>query len=257
MLAPAGLVDLVTRVEPAVLYDAGFQLTALATLGLPLLVPPIARRLRAPLGRWGRTGTAAVVAELLAVTVAAQIATLPVLALTFHQVSLVAPLANLLAVPLLAPLLVLGGAVAALGLIGGTLAGGAALVLGWILWPLLWFVDSAIELCAGLPFAALAVPETPAALAWVYYAALAGARWWLPGALRRGRGATTPTASVPAAPPVTGHIHLGRTALAALLVLVALGGCGATVPALARGTVARLDFLDVGPGGEATLLRLP
>jgi predicted membrane metal-binding protein len=116
MPRPAGFVDQHPGVEPLLLYDAGFQLITLATLRLPLLVPPIARRL-VELLRWSRIVPAAeTVAELLAVTLAAQIATLPVLVLTYHQISLVAPLANLVTVPLLAPILALGGALALLAL---------------------------------------------------------------------------------------------------------------------------------------------
>jgi hypothetical protein len=51
---------------------------------------------------------AMVIAELVAVTLATRLATLPVLAVTFHQVSLIAPIANPLTVPLLAPLLIVG-----------------------------------------------------------------------------------------------------------------------------------------------------
>ncbi len=147
-----------SAVEPLVIFDAGFQLTMLATLGLPLLTPPIQRRLAGVLGRMPGAGA---IAELLAVTIAAQVATLPVLALTFHQVSLVAPLANLLTVPLL----VLGGLVALLGVVGGV-AGMAALGVAWVMWPLLWFVDGAIAVCASLPVAALAVPDLSPFVAW-------------------------------------------------------------------------------------------
>src|SRR5262249_13223495 len=120
-----------TAVEPLVIYDAGFQLTVLATFGLPLLVPPIQRALAAP---FRALPGAVVVVELLAVT--------------FHQVSLIAPIANLLTVPLLAPLLIVGAALAALGLttgLGQPILLGATLTLGWIAWPLLWYVDRAIE----------------------------------------------------------------------------------------------------------------
>src|SRR5260370_12797395 len=119
---------LMTVRERALLYDAGSALTALATAGLPLLTPRIARRLVVWL-RWLPFST--VIAELLAVTLAAQIATLPVLALTFHIISFVAPLANLLTVPLLAPLLVLGSLVATVGAVGGPLAGTLGLPLAW------------------------------------------------------------------------------------------------------------------------------
>jgi hypothetical protein len=97
-----------------------------------------------------------------------------VLALTFHQISLIAPLANLVAVPLLAPLLALGAALAFAGLIPGGVAALATVALGWVVWPLLWLVDAVVDLCAGLPVAALAVPVLPPIVARLYYAAPAG-----------------------------------------------------------------------------------
>lgn len=240
--------------QPSVIYDAGFQLTVLATFGLPLLVPPVQRRL----ARWLRLlpGSAAI-AELLAVTIAAQIATLPVLALTFHQISLVAPLANLLAVPLLAPLLALGGLLAVCATVSGALAI-PALALSWIVWPLLWLVDHVIEVCAALPLAALPTGDIPAPVAWVYYAALAGSVAWFGPWLRRRRSATSGASGSASAHVggATGHMRLSRGLLAAVLLTALLASLGAAAPALARGT-AHLDFLDVGTGGEAMLLRLP
>lgn len=242
-----------TALEPAVIYDAGFQLTVLATFGLPLLVPPQRRRLAAWL-RWMPAGGA--IAELLAVTIAAQIATLPVLALTFQVISLVAPLANVLTVPLLAPLLVLGGLLALCAMVGGVLAI-PTLALGWVVWPLLWFVDAVIGLCAALPAAALAVPNVPGALAWAYYAVLGGGLRWLAPWQRRRRGTSGPAVSPLAAHSAAGgHVRLSRRPLAGVLLVALLASCGAAAPALARGT-AHLEFLAVGTGGEAMLLRLP
>lgn len=245
MLALAALV--MTAVEPAVIYDAGFQLTTLATFGLPLLVPPLREWLAARLGRLPAAGT---IAESLAVTVVAQLATLPVLALTFHQLSLVAPLANLLTVPLLAPLMVLGALLAGATLLPGTLGTLLTLALAWVTWPLLWLVDAAIALCAALPAAALPVGDLAGAVAWVYYALLVLLLWRLAPRLR---------AIVARAGSHRGHVRLSRGLLAVLLALAALGSCGAAVPAVgamaARQT--RLDFLAVGPGGAAMLLRLP
>lgn len=107
---------LMTVSEPLLVYDAGFQLTTLATLGIPLMTPTLQRLLLVFLGRLGALGAG--IAESLAVTMAAQLATLPVLALTFGEVSLIAPIANLLTVPLLAPLLILGGLLAVCGAAG-------------------------------------------------------------------------------------------------------------------------------------------
>ena len=79
-------------VTPTALWDMGFQLSALATAGLIVLAAPIEARL----SRWP-----AWIRTPVALTVAAQLATLPVLLATFEQVSLVAPLANVIVVPLI------------------------------------------------------------------------------------------------------------------------------------------------------------
>lgn len=81
--------------------DVGFLLSAAATLGLVLASAPLATRLVGP--GWLR-------AEL-ATTLAASGATLPIVALAFGRVSLVAPLANLVAAPLVAPLMAATGLV--------------------------------------------------------------------------------------------------------------------------------------------------
>lgn len=256
-----------SALDPLVVYDAGFQLTTLATFGLPLLVPGIQRRLARALGRLPASGA---VAELLAVTLAAQIATLPVLALTFHQLSLIAPIANLLTVPLLAPVLLIGAPLAICGAIGAAAGGAAALVLGWIAWPLLWFMNAVITLCAGLPLAALTVTNLPVIVAWLYYAALIGLLWWRWSPLRarlRAARSRTPSVVTPAQGGAmglaahtsggSGHAHFSRGLLVTILTVALLGATGAVAPALARGNTAQLTFLDVGAGGEAMLLRLP
>lgn len=262
-IALALAVLVMSVVEPLVIYDAGFQLTALATFGLPLLVPPIQRALAAP---FRTLPGAVVVAELLAVTIAAQLATLPVLAVTFHQVSLIAPIANLLTVPLLTPLLLVGATLAALGLAASSaqpLVLGAMLTFSWIAWPLLWYVNRAIEVCATLPFAALTVSDVPALAIFAYYAALVFAVWGVPALVHRLRQRTQSTpgpaeqSDIQRIPHKAGHVRIGVRVMVSLALVAVLASAGATLPALANGATARLDFLDVGPGGEATLLRLP
>lgn len=88
--------------------DLSWQLSFLSLTGIVFLTPKLARFLP------GRGGIGLVM-EILAVTLAAQIATLPLLALVFGRISLVAPLANIIVMPLI-PLLMLGGFVC--GLIG-------------------------------------------------------------------------------------------------------------------------------------------
>jgi competence protein ComEC len=88
---------------PPVLWDVGFQLSALATAGLIGFAAPIEARLPRLPG-WIR--------EPLALTLAAQLATLPVILTSFERLSIVAPLANVAIVPLV-PLVMLGCAIAA------------------------------------------------------------------------------------------------------------------------------------------------
>ncbi len=245
-LALATLV--MTVIEPAVLYDAGFQLTVLATFALPLLTPAIQSALTAPFGRLGKMSAFQVVAESLAVTLAAQIATLPVLALTFHVVSVIAPIANLVTVPFLAPLLTFGGLLALTAMVGWSLL---ATALAWVVWPLLWLVNAAITLCASAPLAALQTPSAPVLLAPIYYGALVGIVVALaPRLLAAARAAHDDVRA-------RGHTPIAGRALAVTLGLALLGSVGASAPALAANQRVRLDFLDVGPGGSAILLQLP
>ena len=76
---------------PPVLWDVGFQLSLLATAG-----PRLVRRAdRGRLRRWP-----AWIREPVALTVAAQLTTLPVILVNFERLSPVAPLSNVLVVPL-------------------------------------------------------------------------------------------------------------------------------------------------------------
>ena len=93
-------------VDPFLLHSVGFLLSCGASLGIAVLARPIGARLRGP--GWLR--------EVLAVTLAAQLGVAPVLLPVFGSVPLVSLPANLVAVPLAAPLTVWG---LASGVIGG------------------------------------------------------------------------------------------------------------------------------------------
>ena len=92
--------------DPFLLHSVGFLLSCAASLGIAVLARPIAARLRGP--AWMR--------EVLGVTAAAQIGVAPVLIPVFGSMPLVALPANLVAVPLAAPLTMWG-------LIAGVLGG--------------------------------------------------------------------------------------------------------------------------------------
>jgi competence protein ComEC len=160
---------LMVLAAPGVVWDVGFQLSALATAGLIWFGAAFEARLR----RWP-----ALIREPLALTMAAQVTTLPVILLNFERFSLIAPIANVLVVPLV-PLVMLTSALAALAgaslaplpLVGDLLAwaaGGAA-------WLYLRLMVVAGQAAAAVPLASLEV-GAPGWLAAAWYPALIVAR---------------------------------------------------------------------------------
>ncbi|HEX6548171.1 MAG TPA: ComEC/Rec2 family competence protein [Candidatus Dormibacteraeota bacterium] len=156
--------------HPELAWDVGFQLSFAGTAAIVILTPPIERRLRWVPHR---------LREPFAVTCAAQVGTLPVMAQGFHVLSPVAPLANALTLPLLP-------AVVAAGLVLAPLAAvpdlGAVLVLP--LTAALAYIEQVAELLARVPGAAIAIPSFPTWAGAAYYIAVGGI---LAGARRRGR----------------------------------------------------------------------
>lgn len=150
---------LMTLLDPLILWDVAFQLSFLATGGLALVAPALSRLL-APLPAFLR--------DTLAVTVAAQAATLPVVVVDFRQISLVALPANLLVLPTLPVVMLTSG----LTVLGGIVSPSLGSVVGWVAWPFLTCQIVIVELLSDLPWASLSVGEVPVALAWGYYAIL-------------------------------------------------------------------------------------
>ncbi|HEY3073365.1 MAG TPA: ComEC/Rec2 family competence protein, partial [Candidatus Limnocylindrales bacterium] len=136
--------------DPAMISDAGFLLSTVATAGLLVWAEPIA-------GWMGARAAGRIpgpLCEILGVSLAAQAATLPLVLVLFGRLSLVAPVANLLVVPLVAPAMAAG--LVALGggwlvLLGAPAAFGA--VAGLPAWVLLSLMVGVVQACAALPFA--------------------------------------------------------------------------------------------------------
>lgn len=149
--------------NPAVLADLGFQLSFAATLGMLLFVPVWT----AALARWPRS-----LSESLAATLSSQLLTWPLLALSFRQFSLVVPLANLLACPALAPLMLLGTLTLFLGGLPGL-----GVVLRGLTWLVATYMLGVVGWTGGLPWASLPMPVLGAGFLVVYYGGV-GVWWW-------------------------------------------------------------------------------
>ncbi len=140
--------------NPLAWYDLGFIFSFFGIGGIVLFAQPVhewaGQRLRLP--------EALGIREAFSSTTAAQLATMPIMIAAFGIVPFTAPLANLLVLPLLAPL-VLGGYAAAIP--------GLGKFAGMALAPLLWYVQAVPALLLKIPGAAMAANISPVwAVAW-------------------------------------------------------------------------------------------
>ena len=133
--------------DPALAVDPGFGLSVLATAALVLVAPGWADALR-------RRGVPRGVAEALSVPAAAYLATAPLVAGLSGEVSAIAVLANLVAVPAVAPATVLGVLAAVLA----PIAVPAAQACAWLAGPAVGWLVAVADRAAGVPGAPLPWP---------------------------------------------------------------------------------------------------
>jgi ComEC/Rec2-related protein len=236
---------LLTACDPFVLWDTGFQLSFLGTLGIVLWMPFFTRLFaflaHLPLGTY--------MAEMVAVTLAAQVATLPILALNFNTISFVAPLANLLSVPLLGLFLILGVLIC----LGGLIALPLALACSWLAWPLLWYLLAVLNWCSHLPGAYLPVSHLNPLLIWGYYLFVG-----LATLLLAGRPASTVTRAAPAhhlTPRIQQSKRIGLICVA-LLVILSIALASNITPTTQPLSITLLIEQTVGEG-QALFLKTP
>jgi competence protein ComEC len=220
-LALAALVTL--AVDPGIAADVGWQLSFAAVLGILLLARPLRQACVARLGtgRWRRA-----LAEGVAATVAATLATAPLIAFHFETLSTTTLFANVLSLPAVAPAMWLGMCGAGLSQLPGVplepLNGLNALLLAYIAQVATW--------CAAPEWAQLRVHLDTTGLAVSYFglgtALLLCWRW--------------PRQA----------LAIAALAVACWLPLPRFGGAEAPPPP--RGL--RIEVLDVGQG-DAILLR--
>lgn len=213
----AATAAIMLAVDPELGEDVGFQLSFLGTAAIVLLTPGIEERLRWVPG-WLR--------EPFAVTCAAQLGTLPVMATGFGVISPSAPLSNTAVLPLVPAIVAAGLLVTPLAVVPevGRLAAVPLVAL-------LHYLDQVAALLARMPAASIPVPGFPTWAGAAYYLAVGGV---LAGT----------------------HFH-GRARRAALVVGIA-GPLLVTVGEVGMWThrPPSATALDVG-GGQAVLLRGP
>ncbi len=158
--------------SPFVLWDIGFELSFTATLGLIVLATPLTNAYKGWLSLRVSNELAREVilfaTESLWVTVAATLATLPIIVYDFHRLSLISIPVNLLVLPAQPAIMLTGLLAIAAGFISPMLAQ----VVAWFAYPFLAWTTSVIEFAARIPFASIDIGRIPDAVVIAYYAAL-------------------------------------------------------------------------------------
>jgi competence protein ComEC len=143
--------------DPDTLFDGGFQLSVMATLGLVLY----ADRLQDAIQRWLNLRLRSewaekitnILADILLITLAAQITTLPLILVNFRTFSNVALFTNALVLPI-QPLVMIVGGIASFS---GVLAPALGNVLGVVAYAFLTFTIRVVEWTASFAYAAVPI----------------------------------------------------------------------------------------------------
>lgn len=146
-------------------WDASFQLSFLAVIGISEAKPII---------EWltKRVPTIFGIRDGLQVTLSAQLLSTPWIMLLFGRISLIAPLANLLVLPLLPFAMLLGF----LGVTVSFLSWPLGQIISYGTWGILQSIILIVQFFAHLPFAALSIKTGPSFVA-TYYVILAVILW--------------------------------------------------------------------------------
>ena len=213
--------------HPELAWDVGFQLSFAGTAAIILLTPTIERRL---------TFMPAVLREPFAVTCAAQVGTLPMMATDFHLLSPVAPLTNALVIPILPVLITAGLLIGALALIPELARFVAIPIAG-----LLAYLEQVAFIFARIPAAAIPISRFPTWMGTAYYSAVAPA---IAATQLHGRRRTLAAISAAVAPALIAATALGMWANAPPQAIVLGVGDGQAV--LMRGPHGAI-LIDGGP----------
>jgi competence protein ComEC len=163
----AGLIMLIWNPKVLV-FDLGFQLSFLATLGLIYLAPIIGSKIESLrqnnaiyriILRWKW------LCEIVILTIAAQLAVYPWIVYKMGELSLVALPANILVLPTISIAMFFGFLTGVIGFVSTILS----LPFAWVTLALLTYILKLVELLASLPFATVTISGFPLILVIVIY----------------------------------------------------------------------------------------
>ena len=221
-------------ISPFLAFDLSFMLSFASTAGLLYLAPAIRRLLMrshhiSAFSKTHKKATTFIIGSV-SITVAAQLATLPIIAWYFHVVSLSSLIANLVIVPIVEAIIVVG---LAAGLVAFILPFVSRLIFAFDALAL-GIVYESTRLLARLPMSQIYMPTMTAPTTFVYYALMIFAlqkkerRDAITNIMKRHAG------------PLIASIFLCAIVIAIRLV---------TAP-----SVMRVHFIDVGQGDAALIV---
>ncbi|MBA2440797.1 MAG: ComEC/Rec2 family competence protein [Rubrobacter sp.] len=151
--------------NPALVYSTGFQLSVAAVFGILLFRKPLKSFVKSTVLRPFRRPSDLLL-NLISISLAAQVATAPIIAVNFEQVPVLGVFTNLAAVPLSAPILTLGFLGASLGNVASALAYPLNVSNGFLVTLLEWTAGTV----ASVPFAAVETTGATLPLVALFYA---------------------------------------------------------------------------------------
>jgi competence protein ComEC len=155
-------------INPSLLKaDVGFQLSFMATLSIIYLKPIFDEKTVKWPNPWRFK-------DILTMTLAAQLGTLPVLIFHFGRLSLISPLANLLIVPFLPVIMISGMILSFTGLVWL----GLAKIIAWPVWWLLSYLVKVVDYLSSVPLAALEFRKVSLIILIGYYLVLGSFVWY-------------------------------------------------------------------------------
>jgi len=205
---------ILVAVNPYMLFNIGFQLSYAATLSIVMLSKNLKKMLTS-------ARIPEIIADVLAVTLAAQIGVLPITLFYFNRLSLISIVPNILAGPVLELITVIGAMMALLGQISLILSK----LLGYLNNIFLSFVLFITRISSDVSFAAITTVTPSPVFSAIYYTAVWFFLWYMP--LKQIRLKQK-------------HIAAGLSALAVLILV------GSITPGKLEVT-----FIDVGQGDSA------
>ncbi len=266
-LAPLGVAAaLMVAVSPSILYSISFQLSFAAIAGIAAFSDTFGDGLRPPIERLiGRRSLLraplAGITDMLGLSLAATITTVPLIAFHFERVSTLGIPVSVLTLPVL-PFLIVGNAGAALV---GLASAAFAMPFGWVAWGAGAYLSGVVTLLARLPGASIDISSIAGAAVVGYYSALLlayGIRVMFPTSvrtmLRNIGGMRSPTISPRAVGSSRQAAKMSRSGRIAIWLLVPAAFAASLVwsQALTNDDRLHVMFFDVGQG-DAIFIETP